>query len=125
MVQPILDGFKRLGLERDAGPGKDDENGPYFQMQRLPIHKEYLAKLVDQGLAYEAWESSEELEAMRMECESKKSPSSIDNIHIQMNNFKNERMLEEFCHSYQSPSRRNPVSMTTSKVMSCFMEGYW
>lgn len=74
MVQPILDGFKRLGLERDAGPGKDDENGPYFQMQRLPIHKEYLAKLVDQGLAYEAWESSEELEAMRMECESKKIP---------------------------------------------------
>ncbi|MEY3197784.1 MAG: glutamyl-tRNA synthetase [Candidatus Parcubacteria bacterium] len=43
-------------------------------MQRLPIHKKYLQKLLEQGLAYEARESSEELEAMRMECESKKIP---------------------------------------------------
>lgn len=74
LVQPIIDGFKRLGLDRDAGPGKDDDKGPYFQMQRLPIHKEYLKKLLDQGLAYEARESSDELEALRMECEAKKIP---------------------------------------------------
>jgi glutamyl/glutaminyl-tRNA synthetase len=73
-VQPILDGFERLGLDRDAGPGKEDEYGPYFQMQRLPIHREYLQKLLDQEVAYEARESSEELEAMRMECETKKIP---------------------------------------------------
>ncbi|MBP6256222.1 hypothetical protein KA405_00425 [Patescibacteria group bacterium] len=38
-------------------------------MQRLPIHKDYLQKLLDQGLAYEARESADELTAMREECE--------------------------------------------------------
>lgn len=43
-------------------------------MERLPIHKEYLAKLLEQGLAYEARESAEELEALRTEAESAKRP---------------------------------------------------
>lgn len=41
-------------------------------MQRLPIHKEYLQKLLDQGLAYEARESADELTAMRDEAEKAK-----------------------------------------------------
>jgi nondiscriminating glutamyl-tRNA synthetase len=73
LVQPILDGFRRLGLDRDAGPEKDDENGPYFQMQRLPIHQTYLQKLIDQGYAYEARESTEELETMRTQAEQAKT----------------------------------------------------
>ena len=41
-------------------------------MQRLPIHREYLKKLLDQGLAYEAWESADELAAMREQAEKEK-----------------------------------------------------
>lgn len=65
MEQAILDGFERLGMDRDAGPGKEDEKGPYHQMERLPIHRKYLQQLLDRGLAYEARESPEELTAMR------------------------------------------------------------
>jgi nondiscriminating glutamyl-tRNA synthetase len=72
MEQAILDWFKRLDLDRDAGPGKEDDKGPYHQMQRLPIHREYLQKLLDQGLAYEARESAEELDVMRKEAETAK-----------------------------------------------------
>jgi len=43
-------------------------------MERLPIHQAYLQKLLDQGLAYEARESSEELEQMRKEAERMKKP---------------------------------------------------
>lgn len=41
-------------------------------MQRLPIHKEYLKKLMEQGLAYEARESADELTAMRETAEKEK-----------------------------------------------------
>ncbi|USN54179.1 MAG: hypothetical protein H6765_06330 [Candidatus Peribacteria bacterium] len=63
--QNMLDGFERVGLEWDAGPGKNDEYGPYYQMERLDIYNQYLQTLLDAGLAYYAWETAEELEAMR------------------------------------------------------------
>jgi nondiscriminating glutamyl-tRNA synthetase len=72
--QAILDGFHWLGLERDAGPGKEDDKGPYHQMARLPIHREYLQKLMDRDIAYEARESAEELEVMRNTAEAAKQP---------------------------------------------------
>lgn len=72
MEQAILEGFTWLGLDWDAWPGKEDDKGPYHQMQRLPIHKAYLQKLLDQGLAYEARESADELTAMREEAEKAK-----------------------------------------------------
>lgn len=43
-------------------------------MERLPIHQKYLQQLLDQGLAYEAWESPDELEQMRKEAEGNKQP---------------------------------------------------
>lgn len=43
-------------------------------MARLPIHREYLQKLLDRGIAYEARESSEELEEMRKKAEAQKRP---------------------------------------------------
>jgi nondiscriminating glutamyl-tRNA synthetase len=72
MEQAIIEGFQWLGLDRDAGPGKEDDKWPYHQMQRLPIHREYLQKLMDQWLAYEARESAEELTAMREQAEKEK-----------------------------------------------------
>lgn len=72
MEKAILEGFQRLGMDRDAGPGKEDDKGPYHQMQRLPIHRAYLQKLLDRWLAYEARESAEELTAMREEAEKAK-----------------------------------------------------
>lgn len=41
-------------------------------MKRLPIHREYLQKLLDQGLAYEARESADELTVMREAAEKAK-----------------------------------------------------
>ena len=72
--QAILDGFLWLWLDWDAGPGKEDDKGPYHQMARLPIHREYLQKLMDRDIAYEARESAEELEVMRNAAEAAKQP---------------------------------------------------
>jgi len=61
----ILRDLAWLGLEWDEGPGKDRGHGPYFQSERLAVYGRYVAELLDADHAYEAWDSREELEAMR------------------------------------------------------------
>lgn len=61
----ILRDLAWLGLEWDEGPGKDGGRGPYFQSERLPVYGRYVSELLDADHAYEAWDSREELEAMR------------------------------------------------------------
>ena len=41
------------------------EHGPYRQSERLPLYREAVERLLRAGLAYEAWETSEELQSMR------------------------------------------------------------
>ncbi len=53
----IFDAMKWLGLEWDEGP--------YFQMKRLARYKEVSEQMLSKGLAYWAYETKEELDAMR------------------------------------------------------------
>lgn len=89
----ILDWFRWLGLDRDAGPEKDDGHGPYYQMERLEIYNVYVQKLLDDGQAYYAWETSEELDAMRDEANKAKKPFNYRQLAYteqQLANFKEE-----------------------------------
>lgn len=70
----ILDSFHWFGLDWDAGPWKDDGKGPYYQMERLDIYNKYVQQLLEVGKAYYAWESSEELEALREIANQNKQP---------------------------------------------------
>jgi len=63
----ILRDLRWLGLDWDEGPGKDGGVGPYFQSERLELYQRYLTDLEGQDKAYQAWESREELGAMRTE----------------------------------------------------------
>ena len=56
-VQAIVDGMNWLGLDHDEGP--------YYQMQRMPRYKEVIAQMLAGGTAYRCYTSSVELEAMR------------------------------------------------------------
>src|SRR5690606_11177289 len=47
--------------------GRDAGTGPYFQSQRLDLYDRYVEQLLAEGKAYEAWDTPEELEAMREE----------------------------------------------------------
>jgi glutamyl-tRNA synthetase len=49
----IYDSMRWLGMDWDEGPGKGGDYGPYRQSERDPIYKEYLAKLLAAGRAYE------------------------------------------------------------------------
>lgn len=64
-TQGILGDLAWLGLHWDEGPGKDLGRGPYVQSERLSIYQEHFDKLLASGHAYEAWETTEELAALR------------------------------------------------------------
>jgi glutamyl-tRNA synthetase len=56
-VQAILDGMNWLGLHHDEGP--------FFQMQRMPRYKEVIAQMLAAGSAYLCYTTPAELDAMR------------------------------------------------------------
>ena len=69
----ITAGLEWLGLTWDEGP--------FFQSQRLDLYRQAIQTLLDQGLAYRAYDTSEELEAMRTAQKAKKQAPRYDNRH--------------------------------------------
>ena len=61
MVAGILESLRWLGLDWDEGP--------YFQTQRYPLHREVVERLVKQGEAYRCYCSPELLKQKREEAE--------------------------------------------------------
>ncbi|BAZ07076.1 glutamate--tRNA ligase [Calothrix sp. NIES-3974] len=72
-TENILNGLRWLGLHWDEGP--------FFQSQRLDIYKQAVQKLLDQGLAYRCYTTSEELDAMREAQQARKQAPRYDNRH--------------------------------------------
>ncbi len=68
----ILADLAWLGLDWDEGPGVGGDVGPYFQSERLDLYNPYVEQLLASGHAYEAWETSEELTAMRLAAQKEK-----------------------------------------------------
>lgn len=56
-VQAILDGMNWLGLQHDEGP--------FYQMQRMPRYKEVIAEMLAKGTAYRCYMPPAELDALR------------------------------------------------------------
>ncbi|MBD6620112.1 glutamate--tRNA ligase [Komarekiella sp. 'clone 1'] len=72
-TENILEGLRWLGLNWDEGP--------LFQSQRLDLYKEAVQKLLDQGLAYRCYTTSEELEALREAQKVRNEAPRYDNRH--------------------------------------------
>ncbi len=61
----IRESLKWCGVEPDEGVEQGGEFGPYRQSERKEIYHKYAQKLVDAGKAYYAFDTPEELDAMR------------------------------------------------------------
>ncbi|MEX0884296.1 MAG: glutamate--tRNA ligase, partial [Cyclobacteriaceae bacterium] len=61
-IQNVLDW---LGITPDESPWNPGDVGPYRQSERKSMYREYSQYLLDNGHAYYAFDTSEELEAMR------------------------------------------------------------
>jgi nondiscriminating glutamyl-tRNA synthetase len=73
-LQPILDGFRWLGIQWDEGPEVGGAYGPYFQSQRGESYKAAALKLLETGHAYPDYMTKEELDADRKKADAAKKP---------------------------------------------------
>jgi glutamyl-tRNA synthetase len=71
--QYILDSLAWLGISPDEGVGASGPHVPYRQSERKELYKQYADQLIQDGKAYYAFDTSEELDAMRTMYESKGS----------------------------------------------------
>ncbi len=72
-TENILSGLKWLGMTWDEGP--------YFQSQRLDLYRQAIQTLLDQGLAYRAYDTPAELDAMREAQKANNQAPRYDNRH--------------------------------------------
>ena len=61
----IIDSLSWCGIEFDEGPEIGGKFGPYRQSERKKIYEKYAQQLVDEGKAYYAFDTPDELEKMR------------------------------------------------------------
>lgn len=71
-LQPILDGFRWLGIDWDEGPEVGGPYAPYFQSQRGDRYAAAVKILLDKGCAYRDYAKKEELDAEREAAEREK-----------------------------------------------------
>ncbi|MBF2048914.1 MAG: glutamate--tRNA ligase [Leptolyngbya sp. IPPAS B-1204] len=72
-TQNILDGLTWLGLTWDEGPT--------FQTKRMDLYRQKVQQLLDQGLAYRAYDTPEELNAIREAQKAQGQAPRYDNRH--------------------------------------------
>ena len=71
-VEKIVADLEWLGIEPDEGIGAGGPDGPYRQSERLEIYAEHIERLIEAGDAYYAFDTPEELDAMRSEAQAAK-----------------------------------------------------
>ena len=67
----IIESLKWCGIEIDEGVGVGGPHAPYRQSERREIYLKYAKQLIEAGWAYYAFDTSEELDALRKEAETK------------------------------------------------------
>ena len=71
-LQPILDGFRWLGIDWDEGPEVGGPHGPYFQSQRGQFYRKAAMRLLDSGYAYPDYTTKDEMDSLRKQAEAEK-----------------------------------------------------
>ncbi len=63
--QYIMDSLEWSGIMPTEGPGLGGEYGPYIQSERMDLYRPYAMQLIENGKAYYAFDTAEELNQMR------------------------------------------------------------
>lgn len=80
----IFDCLNWCGLTPDEGPHTGGPFPPYRQSERKELYKEYAEQLVKSGHAYYAFDTPEEIEAMREKLKSEEKFSANYDHHVRM-----------------------------------------
>jgi glutamyl-tRNA synthetase len=73
----INETFRWLGIEPDEGVDVDGEFGPYKQSERKALYLKYANRLIEDGKAYYAFDTPDELEVMRQRLREVKADNQV------------------------------------------------
>ncbi|MCW3805830.1 glutamate--tRNA ligase [Plebeiibacterium marinum] len=83
----INESLEWLGMKIDEGVAQGGEYGPYKQSERKEIYIQYADQLIKDGWAYYAFDTPQELEALREKAEAEKTKFSYDmNTRLSLRN---------------------------------------
>jgi glutamyl-tRNA synthetase len=88
----IIESLKWSGIIPDEGQGFGGEYGPYRQSERKELYRQYADRLIENGHAYYAFDTPEELERVREAAKEAGSPNWQYN-HVTRNSMKNSLTL--------------------------------
>ena len=94
----IIEAFQWLGIKFDEGVSYGGDHGPYRQSERRDIYKKYVHQLLDNGKAYIAFDTPEELDAKRKEVDNFQYDSSTRNEmrnSLTLSSEEVERLIQE------------------------------
>lgn len=76
-----------VGIRFDEGPEQGGPHAPYRQSERKPMYRQYVEQLLQAGHAYYAFDTPEELDAMRERLKAGSMPAQYDAVsRMSMNN---------------------------------------
>jgi glutamyl-tRNA synthetase len=93
--QMIFDALHWLGITWDEGPDVGGPYGPYRQSERTHIYREHVELLLKNGTAYRAFETAEELEALKQRQVAAKLPPRYDGAHRELTQSQIDAYLAE------------------------------
>lgn len=73
--QYIMDALRWCGIVIDEGIEQGGPHAPYRQSERKPMYRQYAQQLIDSGHAYYAFDTTEDLDAMRARLTAAKVPN--------------------------------------------------
>ena len=92
--QRVIEALNWLSLSPDEGPEQGGPNAPYRQTERKELYQKYAQQLLDEGKAYRAFETPEELEAISKEQQQKGKGRGYDGRGRTISKEESERRAE-------------------------------
>ena len=93
-TENLIHALEWAGLDPDEGPSNGGDYGPYFQSQRTELYIKYARELLDKGFAYYAFDTPEEIDAMREKARRAGDPPPKYDFNVRMN-MRNSLTLSE------------------------------
>ncbi len=113
-LQPILDGFRWLGLDWDEGPEVGGPHEPYFQSQRTATYQAAVQQLLASGHAYRDYARTEEMAQLRTEAEKSGKPFLYDRRWMASS--------EEQAQAYEAEGRTAVVRLKMPREGKCIFQ---
>jgi len=113
-LEPILDGFRWLGIDWDEGPEIGGPHAPYFQSERLAIYQRAVERLLERGYAYRDFARPEEIEAERAAAAAEKRP------YVASRRWAAESAAD--CRRFEAEGRSSVVRLGMPREGSCRFE---